>query len=126
MYEGEMGSDLAKGIGTDRFILSWRIASERVAQALADHRRGESERFREAPVVNPGAAERELPEAPRVRIEVPANVQTVKAERPEAALAWRTSTRRAFEAYLGRGYKVEVFFRDADRCFYGLEASNFP
>lgn len=123
MYEGEMG-ELARGIGTDRFIVSWRIAGERVARVLVDHRRGESDRFREAPVVNPAAAERDLPMAPRVRIEIPENVQTVKVDQPEAAVAWRSSTRRAFETYLARGYKVEVFYRDSteSRCFYGLEA----
>jgi predicted GNAT superfamily acetyltransferase len=123
MYEGEMGSDLARGIGTDRFILSWRIAGERVARALAERRRGEEDRFRDAPVANPRAEERELPAGPRVRIEVPADVQAVKAERPEEAAAWRTSTRRAFRACLDRGYRVEVFYRDAaeGRCFYGLE-----
>lgn len=120
MYEGEMG-ELARGIGTDRFIVSWRIAGERVARALADHRRGEAERFREAPVVNPGADERDLPDASRVRVEIPENVQAVKVEEPETAMAWRTSTRRAFETYLARGYKVETFYRDAGRCFYGLE-----
>src|SRR6201999_2681869 len=28
MYAGEMGSDLAEGIGTDRFIVDWRIDGE--------------------------------------------------------------------------------------------------
>ena len=120
MYEGEMG-DLARGIGTDRFIVSWRIASERVARALVDQRQGEADRFREAPVANPGAAERDLPAEPRVRVEIPENIQAVKVERPETAMGWRMSTRQAFETYLARGYKVEVFYREAGRCFYGLE-----
>jgi predicted GNAT superfamily acetyltransferase len=120
MYEGEMG-ELAKGIGTDRFIVSWRIAGEQVARALADHRRGEAERFREAPVANPGAAEQDLPDASRVRIEIPENIQAVKVDQPETAMAWRTSTRRAFETYLARGYTVETFYREEGRCFYGLE-----
>ena len=120
MYEGEMG-ELARGIGTDRFIVSWRIAGERVARALVDHRRGEAERFREAPVANPGADERDLPDASRVRVEIPENIQAVKVDQPETAMAWRTSTRRALETYLARGYKIEVFYRDAGRCFYGLE-----
>jgi predicted GNAT superfamily acetyltransferase len=121
MYEGEMGSDLAKGIGTDRFIVCWRIASERVARAVAGHRNGKAERFGDAPVVNPGAGELDLPAVPRVLVEIPENVQAIKAERQETALAWRTSTRRAFQTYLARGYKVETFFRNAGRCFYGLE-----
>ena len=124
MYEGEMG-ELARGIGTDRFILSWRIAGERVARALANQRRGESDRFRDAPVANPEAEDRDLPAGPRVRVEIPENVQAVKTERPESALAWRSSTRRAFESYLGGGYRIEAFYRDPveGRCFYGLETA---
>jgi predicted GNAT superfamily acetyltransferase len=121
MYAGELWSDLARGIGTDRFIVSWWIASGRVARALEDRRTGEADRFREAPVANPGAVEGDLPEARRVRIEIPFNIQAVKTEQPDAAPAWRASTRRAFESFLGRGYRVEAFYREADRCFYGLE-----
>lgn len=117
MYAGELFSELARGIGTDRFIVSWKIASERVARALEDRRAGSEAPFREAPVTN-----QELSEAPRVRIEIPENIQAVKEQDMDAAAAWRASTRRAFEHYLGRGYRVETFYRDADgRCFYGLE-----
>lgn len=126
MYEGELFSDLAKGIGTDRFVASWRIAGERVAKALRDHRAGSHEPFRDAPVANPRAEIQEiaeLPTASRVRIEIPASVQDVKIERPDEAVAWRESTRRAFETYLARGYRVEAFYRDPaeGRCFYGME-----
>lgn len=128
MYEGELWSDLAKGIGTDRFIVSWKIASERVLRALAGER-PDSSRYREASgeaqVANPGAKTADLPDAPRVRIEIPESIQDVKADQPDEALAWRMSTRRAFEHYLGRGYRVDAFYRDPreGRCFYGLELS---
>lgn len=124
MYAGEMGSELAEGIGSDRFIVSWRIASERVAHALRDKRAGSEEPFREAPVVNPDGVIGILPEASRVRVEIPENIQAVKTERPEAAMAWRESTRVAFEAYLARGLCVEAFYRDRaeGRCYYGLES----
>jgi predicted GNAT superfamily acetyltransferase len=58
-----------------------------------------------------------------VRVEIPENIQAVKADRPEAAVAWRESTRHAFETYLARGLTVEAFYRDraSGRCFYGLE-----
>ena len=123
MYEGELWSDLARGIGTDRFVTSWRIAGERVARALRDRRAGSADPFRGAPVANPGAAILDLPEAPRVRVEIPADIQAVKTARPEEAAAWRETTRRAFEIYLARGYRVEAFYRDPaeGRCFYGLE-----
>ena len=122
MYAGEQFSDLARGIGTDRFIVSWKIASERVTRALEDRRAGSEEPFRQAPVANPGAEEAELPETPRVRVEIPENVQAVKEKDMDAAAAWRASTRRAFEHYLGRGWRVEAFYRDdGGLCFYGLE-----
>jgi predicted GNAT superfamily acetyltransferase len=123
MYEGEEGSELFEGIGTDRFILSWKIASPRVERALADRRAGAGEPFRDAPVANPGAETVGLPDVPRVRIEIPESIQDLKAERPESGMAWRTSTRRAFEHYLGLGYGIEAFHRDAAerRCWYGLE-----
>ncbi len=148
MYEGEMGSDLAEGIGSDRFVVSWRIASERVALALSDKRAGSEEPFRDAPVVNPDGVIGELPAAPRVRVEIPESIQDVKVERPEAATAWRESTRLAFTTrpnagpslllvedddatraavrrdLVARGYRVEAFYRDraAGRCYYGLES----
>jgi len=123
LYEGEEGSELFAGIGTDRFILSWKIASGRVERALADRRAGAEEPFRDAPVANPGAAAGDLPEALRVRIEIPESIQDLKAERPELGMAWRESTRRAFQYYLGLGYRVEAFYRDAAErsCWYGLE-----
>jgi len=124
MYEGEEGSELFEGIGTDRFILSWKIAGERVERALADRRAGTETPFREAPVANPGGAIVDLPhlpDAPRVRIEIPESIQGLKAERPDAGSGWRESTRRAFESYLARGYRVEAFYRDQGHCFYGME-----
>ena len=117
MYAGEMGSDLASGIGTDRFIVDWRIGGEPA-------RRGLDGDFTGAPIVSLESLTALLPETPRVRVEVPASIQNLKAQRPDEAAAWRAATRRAFEHYLGMGYKVTAFYRDREtgRCFYGLEA----
>jgi predicted GNAT superfamily acetyltransferase len=128
MYANEMGSELARGIGTDRFILDWRIGGERVRRILEDPRAGEQvgggETFTTAPLAGLDGALPPVPESPRVRVEVPASIQDVKAERPDEAAAWRAVTRRAFESYLGKGYRVTAFYRDREtgRCFYGLEA----
>ncbi len=135
MYKGEMGSELARGIGTDRFVVSWRIAGARTLAALArqerDARSGAGEGpppgFADAPGFEPApraGGEPPLPDAPRVRIEVPAHVQELKDAEPERALAWRLGTRRAFQRYLARGYQVTAFWRDAaGRCWYGVEAA---
>ncbi|HVT60614.1 MAG TPA: hypothetical protein VHR45_19730 [Thermoanaerobaculia bacterium] len=138
MYAGEMGSDLAQGIGTDRFIVAWRIGGERVRAALAGERSAGADRFATAPVVNPGGPwieEAIVTAAPpgaaaAVRIEVPADIQAFKRERPVDAVSYRQGTRRAFAAYLGHGYRVTAFFPDSDpaaaRCYYGLEAAAGP
>lgn len=129
MYEGEFGSDLAKGIGTDRFIVAWKIADGRVVRRLADGPPATEEvvrRFGDAPVVGPlpegEDGEPPLPEAPLVRVEIPANVQALKAGHLDLARAFRASTRRAFEHYLGQGWRADTFYRDPQtgRCFYGL------
>ncbi|HEX2223990.1 MAG TPA: hypothetical protein VHN15_07275 [Thermoanaerobaculia bacterium] len=136
MYANEMGSELARGIGTDRFIVAWRIQSARVEERVAGRLPDLGAcvaRYADSPVANTdkdgtsGAAEGvllELPEAPRVRVEIPASIQAVKADDPEAAYAWRLSTRRAFAEYLARGYRVEAFWRDSAKArgVYGLTA----
>jgi predicted GNAT superfamily acetyltransferase len=130
MYGGDLGSELARGIGTDRFIVAWRLAGPRTAAALAGALPVRPERFAAAPVVNAdveGGGPRPrlgpLPEAPRVRVEVPRSIQEVKRERPEEARGWRETSRRAFQHYLARGYRVTVFYAEpgSGRCFYGLE-----
>jgi chorismate synthase len=142
MYKGEEGSELASGIGTDRFIVAWRLAGDRVRSAisrlgrepapsgarLAEGAGPAAAGFADAPCleVAPAAgavpAAPPLPEAPRVGIEIPASIQELKEREPERALAWRLGTRRAFETYLARGYRVTAFWRDAaGRCFYGVE-----
>lgn len=121
MYADEMGSELARGIGTDRFIVRWRIASDRVTATLAGTPPGDPAAFAAAPIVGLEELEAPLPDTPRVRVEIPPNIQAVKAERPDEALAWREVTRRALQHYFGRGYRVEVYLREGDRRFYGLE-----
>jgi predicted GNAT superfamily acetyltransferase len=126
MYAGEMGSDLARGIGTDRFIVRWRIASNRVADILTGNSsdpRDDPARFAGTPIVGLEAAEggTPLPEAPRMRVEIPANIQEVKNRNPDEAASWRQSTRRAIQQCFERGYRVTACLREGDRRFYGLE-----
>jgi chorismate synthase len=135
MYKGESGSDLAKGLGTDRFIVSWRLAAAVHADgdllgvpAVVDLPAGPSPamtRFAAAPRIDPAPPEGgrpPLPAAPRVLVEVPARIQDFKEAQPERALAYRLGTRRAFESYLSKGYRVTAFLRGPDgRCHYGVE-----
>ncbi len=118
---GEMGSELSRGIGTDRFIVRWEIGGERAARALAGEP-PDFAPFRDAPLVDPWITG-ELPGAPRLRIAIPASIQDTKRAHPDEAAAWRAATRRAFETCLAAGYRIAAFAADraAERGYYGLE-----
>jgi predicted GNAT superfamily acetyltransferase len=125
MY-GTTDSPLHRGLGTDRFIVAWPIAGTggdappgaTAPLAGAGEGAGESEPI-EAPLVNPvpagepstlviDAAERR---APRVRVQVPLDIQKVQDSSLEQAAAWRRNTRASFLVLHDLGYQVVGFQR---------------
>lgn len=118
MY-GDTGSDLHTGIGTDRFVVQWDLESSRVADILDGDRPKSPKGTKDAPVVNTdeGAP---YPDAPLVRVEIPADINKAKQAHPEAGAEWRQSTRKAFVHYLvERGYTVAAFIPPKDAAFRG-------
>jgi predicted GNAT superfamily acetyltransferase len=84
-------------IGTDRFVVRWDLeapAGARTPRAAAASQ----------PTI--ASTDDPLPHAPMVRVAIPSDIQTLKHEDGALALAWRRSTRRAFEHYLAAGYRV--------------------
>jgi predicted GNAT superfamily acetyltransferase len=126
MYGNDTGSDLHRDLGTDRFLMEWRLRDPRVEAALAHGLAMEGAELARAPVVtNPaeGAApEYQLPIAGTVLVEVPDDILQVRARAPEEAAGWRRSTRRAFCHYMDRGYVVAGWHRrlDGNRSAYVL------
>lgn len=130
MY-GDTASSLHSGLGTDRFVVAWQL--DRSA-TVSGARRSlfDPAPIAAAPVVNAVVAaenrsvpvELPLEVAPAVRVEIPPDIQETKATLPEAANAWRATTRRAFAWYLERGYRVAGFHRDREtgRSFYVLSS----
>jgi predicted GNAT superfamily acetyltransferase len=102
MY-GDTGSALHEGIGTDRLIATWDIASERVGSCL----------------------EGKKPQPSRVdhRIEIPADIHALKRTDPTAAREWRTRTREQFLEYFP-DYFVTGFVREGDRGYYELTSTS--
>ena len=129
-YYGDTASLLHEGIGTDRLVVSWEIASDRVLGRLAGKRFDPSiHELRGIPVVNAPCAKGAIIEtgepdltldAPRVRITIPCDVQRLKGAAPEAAAAWRRATRHAFETYLTRGYIATELVREGQTSSYIL------
>jgi chorismate synthase len=130
MYPDDAQSDLHRGIGMDRFIVAWRIRSERVNRFLAGTPDQLPKAVLDAPVVNAtlglngrcSPSEGELKSLPAVKVEIPSDIHAVRNESMDMARGWRVSTRKAFVHYLGKGYEVKGFVRDTSsgRCFYIL------
>jgi predicted GNAT superfamily acetyltransferase len=130
---GESTSALHRGTPTDRFVAEWKLREphvvRRIVAAGAPTVRDSS--LASTPVINPS-----LPGEPWLRpgpVDLDVEERCVLVEIPvgftemldrDAALAcdWRMSTRVAFQAYFGRGYRAVDFFlnRDARRGQYLL------
>lgn len=118
MYASDAPGALYQGLSMDRFIVAWDLLQTEEAEATARAQSTQT-RFAAASIVN---EESTLPLLTNVRIEIPQDIQLVKAESEERAQYWRASTRRAFMFYLERGYHVAGFYREEEsgRCFYGV------
>lgn len=102
MYGEDTGSRLHSGLGTDRFIVAWPIASSRVdwlmtASADAAPTRGTPPFRRGETTSNIGW------------VEVPPNIGAILRESPEDAFGWRRRTRAQFQEHLDAGYAVTGF-----------------
>lgn len=127
---GEPDSPLHRGLGTDRLVADWAIASERVQRRLdGDDRPPGPEAVAQIPVVNPTwddpdvlmCEEPDLElDAERVRVAIPREIQRLKKRAPQRALEWRANIRAALEAYLSRGYVVMEVVREPSRSCYVL------
>jgi predicted GNAT superfamily acetyltransferase len=129
MYGTDTGSLLHSGLGTDRFVVDWSLADERVEEMISGAQVSLSEAISESPIVNTdevgGAVipvEVDLPNAPLVRIEIPRDIEQIKVDSMDLGKQWRKSTRRACTWYLERGYGIDGFYADPEnkRCFYYL------
>ena len=115
---GEDFGALGKGLPSDRFLVEWWIASERVQQR---HDRIAVEPVGvDSPIVNAcsgGTGDRHITaldlalDAPLIRVEIPNDLQAIKKANMPLAQEWRLKTREAFEAYFARGYEVVDFVR---------------
>jgi predicted GNAT superfamily acetyltransferase len=122
LYGADTSSELHSGLGTDRFVVEWRLDEEE-AIAWPD----DAADWASTPIVNvdPGGdplADPERLSGSPVRVEIPADIQAEKALGADRGALWRRSTRRALEAALSAGLAVHGFERDAagERCRYRL------
>jgi len=119
MYGADTGSDLHRGIGTDRLVVAWPVDD-----GEQERRRAETRAARErsellgAPVLGDAdsSAGGTDPRATAfIRIAVPADITDLMNRDPGRAVTWRERTRAAFQAALAAGHHVAGFVADAAR-----------
>lgn len=123
MY-GITDSVLHGGVPTDRLVVAWPTHDEEIDQLLIEAERASvSGDCQQAPIVTPewigGAAGATiLPH--HVRVEIPADGESLLLEAPDEAVVWRKLVRCGLQWALGAGYSVSAFSlaEDADRGYY--------
>jgi len=97
-YYGEMPDDLNRGVPSDRLEVDWRLRSRRV-MLLSGGR--------------PPTDEAAVDEADLLRIEIPADFDTLRRADIEEARRWRLRTRAAFQRAFAAGYEAVDFVQGA-------------
>ncbi len=103
---GRSGSRFNRGLPTDRFVTEWWIRSRRVADRMAG--RG-SLTLEEASRSYEPAVKGRRAKSRRVSVEIPSDIDKMKAGNLKEALEWRLRTRSSFQELFGRGYVIHGF-----------------
>jgi predicted GNAT superfamily acetyltransferase len=123
---------LHEGTPTDRFIAEWRLTAPHVARRLGAPQTPilRDAAIMSAVLVNPSRQTGEwlepattitdVVDGRRVLVEIPVGFTEMQRSQPNLALEWRLTTRRIFQTYLGREYRVVDFLlaREAGRGQY--------
>lgn len=119
-YHGQLGG-INAGLSTDRFYVSWQIASERVTRFVA---RTESPMVLancDGHIINESGLATELSNYHTILIQIPANIQAIKSVDLVTAQLWRGHTKYLFQHYFSSGYTVVNFIRhNSEKCYYVL------
>lgn len=134
---GEMQDGLNQGLTSDRFEVAWHLESNRVHSRLQQSasstpatplrlatllEAGVPLLNRVPPDAGPAPAPITQPlEGPRLLVQVPYDIQTVKDAGVAHAIAWRTQIRDLFMRAFAAGYIVTDMVVEAQQSFYLLE-----
>ncbi len=133
MY-GERTDALNAGVPTDRLIAEWDVDGESNVQLRPDaaavfprliqtrpEERSEAKHDRTALPIRIGP----VLGAPRVLLEIPADINKLRRDRPDLAEPWRQTVGLAFGSAFDAGYRAIYFLRNDTeghrRVFYVLE-----
>jgi predicted GNAT superfamily acetyltransferase len=129
---GEMHDSLNAGLPSDRFQVDWWVGTRRVERRLSRRSRPALtlDHYLTAGVCLLDAyTDPVAPRPPKpvpalygalALVEIPADLQALKAADLDLAREWRYYTREVFETAFGSGYLVTDFVHDQGRSFYVL------
>jgi len=128
-YGANTGSILHGGLPTDRLVAEWELTAGTAAPARSAN--GTATRNEDVPrtsIVDGGEPRGivPLPDAARVRVPIPRDIETVLSSDAGVALSWRLATRDAIMHYLARGYRVTAFHRGDERELPAYELTRSP
>ena len=127
-FYGDMPDKLNAGIVSDRLYVEWPIGNDRsyrrlrgddTAPSLDQAEREEVRYLLRAENGRPGAVA-DLAGDTHLLLEIPTNVQELKARDHPLAVEWRFAVRAAFEAAFTAGYAAVEFIRSGERGAYLL------
>jgi len=111
---------------SDRFLVEWWIASERVA-ARADGARPHDDLRGRAPLVNPDPREPSIePAGEPFVLQIPSDIDALRAADMPMARAWRYQVRAIAEAAFAAGYVVTDFAPAGAVGLYLFERRSLP
>lgn len=111
-------SSLHHGLPTDRLLVRWALSSDRVRRIASEGEGSATVGLPPAPRINdvrwqagwPVSSEPRLDlEDPELLLEIPPEWDVICQKSPWVAGDWQAKVRRAFQAYLGRGYVAADF-----------------
>jgi predicted GNAT superfamily acetyltransferase len=117
-FYGRTTSSLHHGLPTDRLLVRWDLNAPRVRERLAEGDPPRSVPTPALPRINdvkwqagwPVSSEPRLELGePELLLEIPPEWDVLCQAAPRVAADWQAKVRRAFQAYLGRGYMVADF-----------------
>jgi chorismate synthase len=141
-YYGTMGSELNRGLESDRLRVTWTLTDPTVEARMAGKLPGPEEdlaRWRGSQaLVETAVAETGLrvpttvnePSQPRAQLEIPFDLQAIRSHEIATLRTWRHAVRDAFRAAFDAGYRVDDFavlkLEQERRSFYFLSSPPAP
>jgi predicted GNAT superfamily acetyltransferase len=133
MYGSQTTSALHHGLGTDRFVVAWKVDGVATGRSRSDAADAQPATVRQARILNTvdASGTPALPDLPAgrgeptVRVAIPLEIDRIQATSLSSAARWRATTRAALQWGLTYGYRVRAFEHDraAGYGYYILSTS---